>query len=92
MDKQQILTIEEARNLLRLDCDDNDELIGALIKALPDYLYVATGYHFDCFAPPLVKTVAGFLIQLWYNADGTDTVRLQRTIDNLLTALTVRYR
>ena len=86
---QEILTTDEARDILRLDSGDNDDLINALIKALPSYLAVATGCNNDYLKSPLAKTVAGFLIQLWYNADGTDTAKLQRTIDNLLTALTV---
>ena len=40
-------TIEEARNILRIDGSDNDDEITALVAALPDYLYHTTGYMSD---------------------------------------------
>lgn len=86
-----ILTIEEARDVLRLDGGDNDELIMSLLHAIPGYIEVTTGCC-NWSDSLLAKTVAKFLLQLWYNADGTDTERLQRTIDNLLTALTIQAR
>ncbi|MCL2867451.1 MAG: phage gp6-like head-tail connector protein [Clostridia bacterium] len=96
-----ILRIEEARDILRLDGTDNDFIIYPLLEAIPGYLEVTTGYvavpqaaleHWDY--SPLARTVAGFLLQLWYNADGTDTEKLQKTINNLLAALsyTVKRR
>jgi hypothetical protein len=85
-----IISIEQARNILRVDGADNDSVIGSLLKAVPDYLEITTGYKYDGPPPPLVITVTGFLLQLWYNAEGTDTEKLQRTINNLLTALSVK--
>ncbi|VTS31615.1 Uncharacterised protein [Staphylococcus pseudintermedius] len=38
-----IITIEEARNALRIDGDYNDEIIKPLIEAIPNYLYITTG-------------------------------------------------
>ena len=85
-----IITLHEARDILRLDDKDNDGIIYPLLNAMPDYLEVTTGYKADNGGySPLAVNLAGFLLQLWYNADGTDTVKLQRTIDNLLTALSV---
>jgi hypothetical protein len=83
-----ILTLEEAREILRLDSGDNDIIITPLLEAMPSYLEVSTGYK-ACRGvySPLARTVAGFLLQLWYNGDGMETEKLQRTIDHLLTAL-----
>jgi hypothetical protein len=85
-----ILSIEQARDILHADGADNDTVIGPLVDAIPDYLAVTTGYRYNGPPPPLVVTVAGFLLQLWYNADGTDVEKLQRTINNLLGALSVQ--
>jgi hypothetical protein len=90
MSQATIITIEEARNVLRVDGADNDSVIGPLLEAIPDYLEITTGYRYNGPPPPLVITVTGFLLQLWYNADGTDVEKLQRTINNLLTALSVK--
>lgn len=40
-----MFTTQEARDILRIDGTDNDVEINALIDALPDYLYHATGYR-----------------------------------------------
>lgn len=40
-----IFTIDEARNILRIDGEDNDAIIYPLIEAIPPYLEAATGYH-----------------------------------------------
>lgn len=88
-----ILTIEEAREVLRLDGDENDLIINSLLNAVPDYLEVSTGYKATRGKySPLAKTAARFILQLWYNADGTDTEKLQRTIDNLMVALSMSCR
>ena len=41
---------------------------------------------------PLVDTVSGFLLTLWYYSDHTDDVKLQRTIDNLLKCITLKVQ
>ena len=38
-----MFTIDEARNILRVDGTDNDGEISALVEVLPEYLYHATG-------------------------------------------------
>ena len=84
-----ILDIDEARDILRIDGNDNDIIIYPLLTAIPDYLEVTTGKRWDTVPiNPLAQTTAGFILQLWYNAQGEDTERLKRTIDNLLIALT----
>lgn len=88
-----ILTIEEARDVLRVDGADNDIVIMPLLEAIPEYLETTTGKRWDT-APiaPLAKTTASFILQLWYNTTGKDNAALQRTIDSLTVALTALGR
>ena len=85
-----ILTIEQAREILRIDGVDNDPQITALVNAIPSYLEITagieTGENQEPYSP-LAKTAAGFILQLWYYGETADTVKLQRVIDNLLKAL-----
>lgn len=87
------MTLSEACNVLHVNEGDNDELIASLIDALPDYIEVTTGLlpiHQD--EEPLVKTLSGFLLTLWYYADHSDDQALTRTIDALTKALTLKAR
>ena len=82
-----IFTLEEARDILRIDGEDNDPQILALVEALPAYLDVTAGYTTEGEYSPLAKTAARFILQLWYYGESADTAKLQRVIDNLLKAL-----
>ena len=85
-----ILTIEEARDALRVDGEDNDVIISGLLLAIPGYITTCTGLKDPenlVETIPLIKTVAKFILALWYNPDGTDSARLQVVIDNLLKTL-----
>jgi hypothetical protein len=85
-----LLTIEEAREVLRIDSTDNDNLIASLVEALPDYITLTTGITAtEQVGIPLVKTAAKFILQLWYNAEQSDSDKLQRTIDSLLKTLSL---
>lgn len=87
------MTLDEARNILRVDEGANDELIFALILALPEYIEVVTGLKPELQQnEPLVKTVEKFIITLWYFADKADDISLNRTIENLLRAITVKAK
>jgi hypothetical protein len=83
-----IFTIEEAREYLRLDGYNNDEIIYPLIEAIPTYLEHTTGYTAkgDCYSP-LAKTAARFILQQWYYGENADSDKLQSLIDCLLKAL-----
>lgn len=81
----------QAKNDLRVDGTENDEIINALVTALPDYIELTTGMKKeDQTTEPLVDTVCGFIIRVWYYADHADDVKLQRTIDNLLKCITLK--
>lgn len=85
------MTLEEGLNVLHLDAGINDELVTSLIEAIPDYIYVTTGMTTEQQTQePLAKTVGGFLLMLWYFADKADDVALNRTIDSLLKAITLK--
>ena len=87
------LDINEAREHLRVDGTDNDIIILSLLEAIPGYIEVTTGMTPEQQATePLVKTASKFILQLWYNAEQTNSDKLQRTIDGLLKAITVMAR
>lgn len=86
-----IMTIEEARDTLRVDGSSNDSIIEPLLAALPSYIESLVGNSVDVSGEdPLVQTLAKFVLQLWYNPDGTDSDRLQKVIDSL--AKTIKAR
>lgn len=87
------MTLTEAYNVLHVDEGVNDDLIIALVRALPSYIETTTGLSAaDQGNEPLVKTVEGFILTLWYYADHSDDQALTRTIDALLKAITLRAR
>lgn len=86
-----MLTIEEA--LLALRTEDNlgnQSIINGLLETIPSYIETTTGITSATSAAneyPLIRTLATFLLCLWYNPDGTDAARLQIVVDNLLKTL-----
>jgi len=87
------LSLEEAREHLRIDGTDNDPLILSLLEAIPGYIEVTTGMTPEQQeTEPLARTASKFILQLWYNAEQTDSEKLQKTIDGLLKSLTVMAR
>ncbi len=83
-----LFTIEEARDILRIDGSDNDGMIYSLLSAVPPYLEAATGYKSaDGTFSPLAQTAGRFLLWLWYYGENSDTDKVQRVIDSLLKAL-----
>lgn len=88
-----MLSLEQARDVLRVDGGDNDNLIRSLLFAIPDYIEVTTGMDTtQQLNEPLIDTVSGFLLTLWYYSDNADDTKLQRTIDNLLKCITIKAR
>lgn len=88
-----LVDIFEARDILRVDGEDNDPIIIPLLQSIPSYLEVTTGRAWDDdTVHPLAQTVTKFILQLWFDPQGQDSEQLKRTIDNLLTALTALGR
>lgn len=88
-----MVSLATAREWLRIDSTDNDTIIQGLLDAVPSYIEIATGLTPTAQAvEPLADTVTKFLLTLWYNAEQAEAERLQRTIDGLLKALTVKAR
>lgn len=87
------MTLDEAREFLRVDGTDNDTIILSLMNAIPGYIEVTTGMTTaQQDIEPLADTASKFILQLWYNAEQADSDKLQRTIDGLFKALTVMAR
>lgn len=83
-----LITIEEARDWLRLDSSDNDVNIEGLIESAEEYITLTTGMSVEAqVTSPLAKTACKFLLSLWYDPEQADSDKLQRSIDNLLKAL-----
>lgn len=88
-----MLSIDKAREWLRIDGTDNDAVISGLLEAVPGYIEVATGMNAaQQDMEPLAEAASKFIVQLWYNAEQSDSEKLQRTIDGLLKALTIKAR
>ena len=88
-----MFTFDDALNVLHVDAGTNDELIEALVLAIPSYIETTTGLsETDQYKEPLAHTVAGLLVTQWYYADHADDQSLTRTINALLKALSVRAR
>lgn len=88
-----ILTLEEAKEILRVDGPDLDQQITALVVAIPHYLETTTGKRWDEEqVNPLAHTTAGFILQLWFEPMSDQKDKLKITIDSLLGALTAMAR
>lgn len=87
------MDLTEACNVLHVDKGTNDDLITALITAIPSYIATTTGLREEHqYAEPLVDTVSGLLLKQWYYADHADDQALSRTINSLLKVLSIRAR
>lgn len=83
-----MFTMDEAREILRIDGSDNDAIIEPLIDAIPPFLEATTGYTAtNGDYSPIAMTAGRFLLQMWYYGENVDTGKLQRVIDCLLKAL-----
>ena len=86
-----MISLDEAREWLRIDGTDNDDILRGLIDAVPGYIEITTGMTQEAQAvEPLAKTAGKFLLLLWYNAEQSEAERLQRCADHLLKALTAK--
>lgn len=88
-----MLSLDEAREWMRIDDTDNDRIIQGLLDAVPGYIETTTGMDTTAqLNEPLVDTVTKFLLLLWYDVQSNEAARLQRIIDNMLKTITVKAR
>ncbi|UYL93967.1 head-tail connector protein [Geobacillus phage vB_GthS_PK3.5] len=88
-----IVTLEEAKNWLRVDFSDDDALITTLINAAEEYLKNATGVEFN-ENNHLAKLFCMTLISDWYeNREmiGKATDQTRPIIQSILTQLSYAY-
>lgn len=84
-----IVTLEEVKQWLRVDGDDDDLQIGMLINASERYLKEATGIQFD-YTNELAKLFCLVLIVDWYeNREfvGKAGEKVRHTINSILMQL-----
>lgn|GEM_PF-291376 len=60
------LTIEEVKNWLRIDGDDEDMIVSALIEAATTYIQDATGRKVFGKQTSIAKLVCQYMITHWY--------------------------
>ena len=87
-----LLTLQEARDALRIDGTDNDTIIQSLMDSLPDYLQMTTGSTWSdntAAGYQLAKRCACFILQLWYDPSAQEAAQLQTVIDRMLGTLQV---
>ena len=83
------MTVAEAREWLRIDGEDNDQIIMDLLGGAVEYITLTTGLNEEAQAnSQLAQTTTKFLLSLWYDPTQVDTDKLKRTVDSLLKTLT----
>lgn len=85
-----MLSLDEARDTLRLDGTDNDKIIQSMLDSLPDYLQATTGSRWEDDKAPgyqLAKQCAKFILQLWYDPGASEAARLSNAVDSMLGTL-----
>lgn len=83
------MTVAEAREWLRIDNEDNDQIIEDLIAGAEEYITLTTGLlKSEQEESQLAQTAIKFLLSLWYDPTQVDAEKLKRTIDSLLKTLT----
>lgn len=88
-----ILSLQEAKDILRIDSDYMDTEICALIMAIPSSLEVTTGYVYEKDSiNELAQTVARFLLRLWFEEYTENKSKLQVVIENLCIALSLQVK
>ena len=91
---EDILTLEEAKNYLRIDYDEDDLLLQSLLVATMDYLRDAiNGFDKKATKEKFIKRakiLACVLVQDWYdNREQKESKDLSYTARSLLTQLQV---
>lgn len=88
-----IITLEEAKQWLRIDHNDEDSLINTLISAAEKYLINATGNVFDS-TNELAKLFCYVLVTDWYeNREmiGKTSEKVRHTVESMVAQLSHCY-
>lgn len=90
-----IITLEEVKEYLKIDYDDEDDLLLELIEVAEEYLYAATGTKFDS-TNKRAKLYCRVLVNEWYKDRAltenstkslTVTQKVRFTLQSILTQL-----
>lgn len=81
------VSLDDARDWLRIDGGDNDATIQALLHAAPEYIEAATGVGSDVQLSELCDMATRYLLTLWYYGESADAERIQRIVDSLLKSI-----
>ena len=80
------LDSEVAFDFLRVS-SDNYPVVNSLASMIPSYIEMSTGYPAAKTSSEepdeIVKPLCLFLMQLWFNPDGTDARQLTRVVQSL---------
>jgi len=88
-----IVTLDEAKEYLRLDAPDEDALVETLIAAAETYLYNATGITYNS-ANELARLCVLILVADWFEnreAVGHVTQNVRRSIQSIMAQLKYCY-
>lgn len=89
MSSDNLLTLNEAKNYLRVDSSDDDSLIESLVSAAIEYCQTYRGETYGEYlvCPDMVKQAMRYLVSQWYDQRapiGQATEEMSYTIKNLL--------
>ena len=87
-----MLDLQEAKDYLRLDGNDNDHIVTSILSSIPSYIELVTGLkEEEQDNEPMCKQVSKFILALWYNAEQTESDKLDKVISSLLKAITFKH-
>ena len=86
-----MLDLQEAKDYLRLDGNDNDIIVTSILSTIPSYIELSTGLpESEQDNEPMCKQVSKFILALWYNAEQTEEDKLNKVITSLLKAIATK--
>lgn len=86
-----ILTLEETKQFLRIDNNNEDMLISTLILSAEEYLFNATGKTFDA-SNNLAKLFCLVLISEWYENRELMANRIGEKVRYVITSMLIQLK
>ncbi|WP_054948974.1 head-tail connector protein [Numidum massiliense] len=86
-----ILELEEAKQWLRVDGDEEDGTIQMLIKAAESYLYNATGIEYDAESD-LARLLCLVLVSDWYENRELGTGKVSEKVRFTVSSITAQLQ